>query len=253
MNKKQITSLQHPTVKHLMKLRQNRDYREDHHQVVVSGIKLVHELIKDGFAIKTLVAKNESLIPHGNKVDEVMVASEEIIKKITGLQAPDGLIAEIAKPKPSSLSGVQRLLVCDGLGDPGNLGTLLRTALALGWDGAFLINPICDVYNDKALRAAKGATFRLPLREGSWDDLRQLTSENKLKLWVADLKGDSVQEAVKQKSSGGIALVMSHEAHGVSEQAATHCQAVTIPMSGKIESLNVAIAGGIIMYELGKR
>lgn len=250
MNRRHISSLQHPTIKHLAKLRQNSDYRDDHHAVVVAGTKLVHELVQDGFSLITIIATDESVIPPQAEADEIFLVTDEIIRKITGLKTNDGILAEITKPKQNDLSGVKKLLVCDGINDPGNLGTLLRTALAFDWDGVYLINPICDPYNDKALRAAKGATFRLPICQGSWDDLLALANKNNLNLWAADLKGKAVDEVAKNV---GMALVMSHEAHGLSEFAVKHCQRITIPMSGKIESLNVAIAGGIIMYELGKR
>jgi RNA methyltransferase, TrmH family len=250
MNKRQITSLQHPTVKHLMKLRQNHDYRDDHHLVIVSGVTLVKELVQDGFSIKTIVAENESLVPHGAQPEELVIANEDIIKKITGLHTTDGILAEIAKPTPGTLKDVKRLLVLDGISDPGNLGTLFRTALALKWDGVFLINQTCDPYNDKALRAAKGATFHLPFREGSWKELLKLVEENGLHLCVADLQGTPIDEVKKQ--TGGIALVMSHETRGASSQAIKNCQTVTIPINEKIESLNVAMAGGILMYVLGK-
>ena len=85
------------------------------------------------------------------------------MKKISGMQTPEGLVVEIEMPKPAPLEGLKYLLALDGVSDPGNVGALLRTALALGWQGIFILDESCDPFNDKALRSARGATFRLPL------------------------------------------------------------------------------------------
>jgi len=142
---------------------------------------------------------------------------------------------------------LQRVLVLDGVADPGNLGTLLRTALALGWEGAYLLQNCCDPYNDKALRAAMGATFRLPLRMGTASTLQQLAEEEDWRCWVADLKGESPESVPTQQK---IALILGSEAHGVSEACRRLGRAVAIPMPGSMESLNVSTAGAILLYLL---
>lgn len=246
---KNITSLQHPIVKHLVHLHQNRDYREEHQSAVIEGKKLISEVCFKQPA-KLLLALDESLIPANIKAKEVLIVPQEIIKKISGLQNPDGFIAEVTLPKPTSFKGMKWIIACDGINDPGNLGTLLRSGLALGWEGAFILNNTCDPFNDKAIRAAKGATFRLPMAHGSWSDLNKIIQSNKLKPLVADMEGKDVAEfSIKP----GVLLVLSNESQGVSEEANEHCERISIPMSGKMESLNVAAAGGILMYELRRK
>lgn len=241
---KQVTSLQHSSIKHLVKLRQNHDYRDEHQSVVISGKKEVEEIGRQ-VHVKLLLVYDDTWIPRGVEADEVLVVSEEIMRKASGLQNPEGIIAEVALPKLSNLQGFKRVVVLDGVSDPGNLGTILRTALALGWDGAFIVDESCDPFNDKALRAARGATFRLPIGRGSWQDLMQIINSNHLRPLVGDLHGTALTDI---KLEGGVALVLSNEARGVSEDAANYCERVTIPISHSMESLNVAIAGGILMY-----
>jgi TrmH family RNA methyltransferase len=137
--------------------------------------------------------------------------------------------------------------VLDRISDPGNLGTLLRTALALGWEGAFLTPHSADPFNDKAIRASKGACFFLPLQEGSYEELEELLKENQITAYVADLKGTSLPNL---KVKHPLALILGNESLGPSAWAKQHGSAISIPMKKDVESLNVASAGAILMYEL---
>lgn len=241
-----ITSLQHPLVKHLVKLRQNRDYRYDHHTLLIEGLKPVQEVCEH-LRPKLLVAVDESFIPPRCHDVECVIANEAVMQKVSGMVHPEGLIAEVPMPQASSLDKVQSLLVLDNISDPGNLGALLRTALALGWQGVFIVGESCDPYNEKALRAARGATFRLPLRQGSWSELQKLAQRNDLAPFVADLQGTPLQQVDKTVRP---LLVLSNEARGISNEAKAFCRQISIPLSGKMESLNVAAAGAILMYIL---
>lgn len=242
---KEITSLQHPLVKHLVRLRQNHDYREEHQTAFIEGMKLVGEICPYQHT-KTVLVYDPSLVPSNIYADEVIIVSEPVMEKISGVRAPEGICAEVTMPLNPLPADFKRLLVCDGISDPGNLGALIRTGLALGWDGIFIVPSSCDPFNEKAIRASKGAIFRFPLVRGTWDELRDLATNQQLNLLVADLKGISLQNITLPKR---IALVMSHESHGPSLEAQGH-QKVTIPLLGDMESLNVAVAGGILMYEL---
>lgn len=242
-----ITSLQNPLVKHLVKLRQNRDYRYDHHCVFVEGIKPISEINKS-MPIKTLVASDERLISD-IKAEEIFIVNEAVMKKISGMKTPEGLVAEIPMPPSKDFRDFKYLVAFDGINDPGNFGTLLRTALALGWEGAFILEESCDPYNEKALRAARGATFRLPLAFGTWKDLANIVENNLLTPLVGDLHGEKINDI---SISHGVLLVLGNEARGVSEHAKNLCKPITISMPGDMESLNVAVAGGIMMYELKK-
>lgn len=244
-----ITSLDHPTVKHLVKIRVNRDYRYEHRTVVIPGIKASTELMRDNQVVR-LVVIDETFVPGDAKADEILVVSEAVMKKISGLVNPEEMLIEIKMPPSESLEYKDSLVVLDGISDPGNMGTLIRTALALGWEGVYITENSCDPFNDKALRAAKGATFRVPIGMGSWTYLKELIANGNFKAFAADLEGKSPSE-VNFKGSR-VALVLGNEANGLSPEAKAICEKVTIPMSGKMESLNVSVAGGILMYFLLK-
>lgn len=199
---------------------------------------------------------------------------------------------------------LQRLLALEGVQDPGNLGTLMRTAIAFGWDGVFLLPGCCDPFNDKAVRASRGGVFRLPMASGSWRQLEQAAGEHRLVLLAAEPPDDKVaavgtgssvasssrstsgssdaaaaqghasssagglpeREAARpggassQRQRGlvlnvggrerGVCLVLGSEGQGLSQHALTVCAPVGIPMAGQMESLNVGIAGGILMFAL---
>lgn len=246
---KRITSGNHPLVKHLVKLRQNRDYRYEHQSLVIEGIKPVEELAPHN-RFKLIVTYNEAMIPLGTEADEILIVNDVVMKKISTMQTQEGLVVEISMPKPASLAGLKSILAFDGVSDPGNVGTMLRSALALGWEGVFILNESCDPFNDKALRAARGATFRIPLSWGNLDQLKHLVKENSLTPLVADMHGRELLQMTRNES---VLLVMGNEAHGPSQEIKDFCEPVTIGMPGIMESLNVSVAAGILMYTLRPR
>jgi len=232
-----ITSLQNPIVKHLVTLRKEKSYRHEHKTVLISGKKVIEEL--KNLAFKTLIIEEGNTFPY--KAEQVFFVTKEILQKITGLASPEPIAAEIALPKEGSLNGKKRVLALDGISDPGNMGTLLRSALALGWEGVFITNNSVDPFNDKSMRAAKGACFHLPIIQGSWEDLCALIEKNKFHAYVADLNGENFKTI---KVSSPFILILGNESHGVTKNAFT---SVSIPMHPSMESLNVASAGAILM------
>lgn len=246
---KEITSLQHPLVKHLAKLQHNRDYRYEHHSVVVEGTKMIAELIQEQ-KVKTVVATDLALLAPYLRDYDCYLITEPLMRKISGMVHSEGVLAEVEIPPLADLKGKKRLLALDGVSDPGNLGTIVRTALALGWEGLFLIGDCCDPYNDKALRAARGATFRLPFSPLSWKELEVFAKKQNYTCFAADLTGTPLPAIAPVEK---IILVLGNEAHGVSQDVLSFCQQVTIPMQGAMESLNVSSAGAIFMYHLGRK
>jgi TrmH family RNA methyltransferase len=170
-----------------------------------------------------------------------------MIKKISGIEQPEAILAEIEMPKEGDLSHTNFLLVLDGISDPGNLGTLLRTACGLGWDGVFLTPMSTDPFNDKALRAAKGATFSIPWKSGTYEELKVLLKKSKMRLFVADARGKALS---KFSFVPPLALALGNEAHGIAPVLQDLGETVAIGMQGGMESLNVGAAGAIMMYEL---
>lgn len=248
MTDRTITSLTHPLVKHLVNLRESASYRDINNSVLIQGSKLVKELGARE-CLRLLVVAHIDLIPAGIQAAEIVIATEGVLQKISGVMTTEGVVAEVNRPVWHALEGFKKVLALDGISDPGNLGTLIRTALALGWDGIYLLEGCCDPYNDKALRSAMGATFCLPMARGSWPALKELAGIRGWTPVVGDLDGIVVDEMMWDE---GILLVLGNEAKGISETARLFCRAITIPMPGTAESLNVAIAGAILMYILGR-
>lgn len=248
MEIKEISSLQNPIVKHCVHLRQNHDYRDQERSLIISGVKLISE-ISGIVKIKSLFVYNETFIPKNLKADVVYIVTEEIMQKASGLMHPEGIMAEVLMPEHSELKGLKKIIALDRVSDPGNLGNIMRTALALNYEGIFILKDSCDPYNDKALASARGATFKLPIAQGNWDDLKKIIELNQLYPIAGDIEGTPLDQVKKQEK---ILIVLGHEAHGLSDDAKNICQKVLIPISKQMESLNVAVAAGILMYELGK-
>lgn len=245
---REISSLTHPVVKHLISLRDDAAYRNICNSVMVQGKKVVNELVHSNQA-RLVVASDAALVPSQLQADEVIIANDAVLAKISGVMVPEGIVAEVARPPWSSLEGLTKVVALDGVSDPGNMGTLIRSAWALGWQGMFIVEGSCDPYNNKALRSAMGATFHLPLAKGSWTELQHLVVERRWTALAADLEGAPVDQIAP---SPGILLVLGAESHGISPIARNFCRAVTVPMIAEAESLNVAVAGGILMYVLGQ-
>jgi RNA methyltransferase, TrmH family len=237
-----ITSLYHPLVKHLVKLRESRCYREEMGTLLITGTKLVREIAAHTPPKRIFVQSTSPV-----EAPETYIVTDAILKKITGLPSPEPIAAEFPLPHSHLLMNQTPLLALDAIRDPGNLGTLLRTALALGWGGVFLLPTCVDLFHDKVIRSSRAAAYRLPWRIGNWEELTQLCNTNGLHAYIADVEGLPLSHV---PASQRILLLLSNEAQGVGQKAEHLGQKITIPMSGEMESLNVAIAGGILMYQL---
>lgn len=240
---KEIASLQHPLVKHWAKLQSDSAYRKEQKALLLEGKNCLQDVMKTHRAKRLIVTHPDKTIEKPN-ADEILVVTEAIIKKITQVESPEGILAEFSMPETRPLTKVNRLLVSDRIQDPGNLGTLIRSALAFGWDGLFLLPGSCDPFNSKAVRAAKGATFDLPLASGSWQELQAICQKNGLSLVVADLEGQPPSHFPQEK----MALVLGNEANGANVPHSIPKQQVKLSMQGPMESLNVAVAGSILLY-----
>ena len=242
VKQREILSLQHPIVKHFVKLRKSRAFRQTEKSALIVGTKLVKEIAAH-FPLKTLLVERGADLLRVNAA-QVFLVTPGIMKKITGVEEPEPYAAEIALPERADISDKKFLLVLDGIADPGNLGTLMRTALALGWEGVFICEGSADPFNEKALRAAKGATFHLPICTGTHEELSQLIKKRKMSVYVADMHGTNI---AREEIKTPLALILGSEARGV-QFAAKEAHKVAIPMRPKMESLNVAVAGSILMY-----
>ena len=157
---------------------------------------------------------------------------------------PPKIIAELEMPSESVLEGLNWVLALDRLQDPGNLGTLFRTALALGWEGVFLIGDTVDPFNDKALRASQGASLFLPRRSGTSEEFQKWIHAQKLPAVAADSGGGPIPKLPRG------CLILGQEGEGLDPALKEAYPACCIPMKGDVDSLNVAVAGGILLYSM---
>ena len=242
-----LTSLQHPLVKYLVKLRTESAYRYEHQSLVLEGIKPIREVASH---IRKLFYTPNYASYISSFSGEKWEVTESILQKMSGMVSPEGVIAEVSMPPFVSLDKSYQVLALDGISDPGNVGTLLRTALALGWDTIYFLPGSCDPFNEKALRAARGAHFKLALARGTAESLQQWVHACHISSVVADIHGMAPSQIPTAKRH---VLVLGNEAHGASAAIRQFCQPVTIPMPGEMESLNVAVAGGILLYLLSNQ
>ncbi len=238
---KTISSTSHDLVKHWVRLQKDRSYRRTSQRVLVEGKNLLNDLLPRHPPLRLIITK-EHQDCFGEIPGERIFVSIPVIKKISAVEAPEGCIAEYELPTPQPPVRIDRALVLDGLQDPGNVGTLLRTALAMDVRTVFCIEPCADPWNPKAIRAAKGAQFDLCLISCSFD---ALPKDNVL--LVADVEGEDVRHFAPPAQW---LLVVSNEAHGPRVSLAHRPCFITIPMPGPVESLNVSQAGAILLYTL---
>ncbi|RYR65256.1 hypothetical protein Ahy_A03g011205 isoform A [Arachis hypogaea] len=249
-SKKVITSVSNPFVKHCLKLRNSSSYRRSHGSVLVVGSTPIREIYRfqdsfqdENITMECLILLDKAEISSGldKSAASIVHASPTVMKKISGLQSTDSTDAIAIMKIPASFLNVDDhqkkedckkwFLSTHRILDPGNLGTLLRSAVAFRWDGVFLLPGSCDPFNEKALRASRGASFQLPIVSGSWSHLDSLIEEFQMKL----LAGHPEHEG---------------EGSGLSEKSLQACELVSIAMAGEYESLNVSVAGGIFLYML---
>lgn len=215
---------------------------------VVPRFALVSSSLGDGGRELALLRRLEAAC-------EVEHVSEAELAALAPTESPQGVLVVAATPRWSEddirLSPGAVVLVLDAVQDPGNLGTLLRTAEALGARGAVLLSGSVDPWNAKAVRASAGSAFRLPTVALEPSALGAWLRDNGVRLLAADAAGEPV-DAVDR--GGSVALAVGNEGAGLSPTVLERCDArVAIPLRGRAESLNVAVAAGILLHELLRR
>jgi TrmH family RNA methyltransferase len=246
-----ITSLQNEKVKLARMLQGSARARRKAGQIVLEGVRLVRDAVQAGqrpeFALYTLNLRDEGLLKALVSVGiEPLPVSEAVMRHISDTQQPQGTLAVFPLPRPALPPHPQHVLILDSIRDPGNLGTILRTAAAAGVD-LVLLSPACvDAYNPKALRGGMGAHFRVPVVEMNWDEIGRVGAG--LHIYMADSSGQTRYDSVDWSGRWGV--IIGGEAHGAGDEARQLAQVtINIPMTGDTESLNAAVAAGVILFE----
>lgn len=250
-----MTSRQNPLCVHIRKLARSGSYRREVGEYLADGEKMWQEAIKWGAPIKQVITTAKSLFGAALSAPpgvEHMEVPPELMAYLSPVETPQGVLFTLErKTCPYPTAGKGRYLALDGLQDPGNVGTIWRTADALGADGLFLLNHCADPVHPKTVRASMGACFRLPVWEVAKDELAAFAQESGLTLCAAALGADCC--TLGETELKDAIVVIGNEGHGISEDVLAVCERrVKIPMRERCESLNAAAAATVILWEMGR-
>lgn len=244
-----ITSKNNDLLTHIRKLQNDRRYREENRQFVGEGVKLLGEALKAKPQV-VVIAGDGDFPPLDDSVRQVRV-SPQLMKSISQLTTPQEALFVCAMPDMGEPERIASSLVLDGIQDPGNMGTMIRTADALGIERIILCEGCADPYNPKVVRATMGAIFRQKIYQMTRQELILRAAEEGTSL-IATALSDSAKD-VRTVDMTNAAVIIGSEGSGVSRELldAASCH-VIIPISENCESLNAASAASIIMWEMRK-
>lgn len=244
-----ITSRANPLCAHFRKLASSRAYRQEAGEFLCDSPKLLREACLWGAPVRTVLHTPGVPLPDLDGAD-VREVSESVMAAVSPMETPQGVVFTCAMAPPPLPTRLEpgRYLVLDGIQDPGNTGTILRTADAFDCRAVFLLPGCADLYSPKTLRSAMGAHFRSAQWSCTLEDAAALFRAAGVPLYAAALGPDTAD--VRRADLTSAALVIGSEGRGVSPQALAACQGtLQIPMSGRCESLNAAVAAAVLLWE----
>ena len=238
-----------------------RKAREKHSLFVAEGVRSVEELLRSGLQVQgALVAPQLLDAPRGQALRksleqlgvEILEVSERDFRSAAETESPQGVLAIGEAPARSlgtlEIAAVCRLLLLDGVQDPGNVGTILRTAAAMGATATIALPGTVDLWNPKVIRSSMGAQFAHPAFHADSGETFSFLDRNEIELWAADAGGSAL---IRDGAPSRLAIALGNEGSGLSaEIRAKARKTISLPIAANVESLNVAVAAGIILYEL---
>lgn len=251
---KEINSEHNKTLKHLRKISESAKYRRKNHQTIIEGVNLTRSFLDSG-RVPALVFFTEPALSHleareiieDNKLDGVdkILASESNFSKISDLENGIGVGFLVEIPNNELVKIDKKSILLENLQDPGNLGTILRTAVAAGMERVYISNGSVSAWSPKVLRAGMGAHFGLEIYENC--ELKQVILESNIPVLATSLRA---KKTIYQQDLKNVAWLFGNEGNGVSDELMElSVQPVIIPQSDKIESLNVAASVAICLFE----
>jgi RNA methyltransferase, TrmH family len=238
--------------------------RERRGLALAEGVRLVEEALAGGIAIRGAAVSPALESTTRGKTLKASLAERSIrtedladteLEALADTEHPQGVVA-IIEPKRWTLEEVRltpgsTLLALDGVQDPGNVGTMIRTALGFGAAGVVALKGTADLTNPKVIRSAMGASFRLPAVAATPEEFLAWGRLQRAEIWVADVNGEAFDRLPPRDHRAPVALVLGNEGAGVSPSLDSAAdRRIAVPLSGAVESLNVAVAAGILLYEL---
>ena len=252
MEIKKITSVQNEYIKLLSKLGAKKN-REESGLFLAEGEHLTDMVCNSSYEVKNLVMTEEYYAKNQNKfLYDIIIVPDGIMQKISDAKTPQGVVAVVSLPRKNANIKGGRYIYCDNLQDPGNIGTIIRTADAFSFSGVILSKGCADVFSPKVIRSTQGSMFNVEVITDK--DIEFLKSaKSDFRLTATALYGECV--TVKEmKTEKNQIFVIGNEGSGVSEEILSMSdEIVYIPMTGKAESLNAAVAASIVMYEVASR
>lgn len=258
-----ITSTANEKVKHIAALQQKAKQRQEEGLFVVEGGRLFLEapdfLIKEVYVTERFLERAESGIKEKLACAGFETVSDQVFSRMSDTKTPQGILAVLAKQEYKreellgTSGGAPLLLLLENIQDPGNLGTILRTAEGAGVTGVIMSRDCADIYQPKAVRSTMGSLFRVPFCQGA--DLYQeieFLRNNNIKVYAAYLEGSECYD--RADYLGGSAFLIGNEGNGLTREAAMAADArIRIPMDGELESLNAAISAALLAYEAARQ
>lgn len=241
-----ITSLDNDRIKNYIKLK-DRKYRKKTNTFIVEGMHLVEEAIKEDLVIELIVEKDTKI----STSLPIVYVTKEIINKISEMESPSNIMA-LCKIRESNIIG-DKILMLDEIQDPGNLGTIIRSAKAFNVDTIVLSPNTVDIYNPKVIRATQGMVFHtnIVIKDliPTIDELKQ----NEIPIYGTKVDNGKDVRELKANGKNKYCLIMGNEGNGVSKEILDKCDVyLYIKMNKNVESLNVGVATSILLYELDK-
>ena len=251
-----ITSRTNPKIKYACSLKKSNVSKAER-KVLCEGLRLCEDIAGNGVFIETAFITESAFntAKCGNIIDKskyTYIVDEAVADKLSDTKNAQGIFVVCALPEmKSELLFSGKYIFLENIGNPGNLGTIIRTAEAFGLSGA-VISGSCNPFSSKAVRASMGAVFRFPIIETE-DKLSFIENaiKNGMKFYCA-VVDSSADDISKIQSEGGVIAAVGNEANGLSDEILALGEALTIHMSGRAESLNASQAATVIMYELSK-
>lgn len=245
-----ITSRSNPLMAHIKKLASSASYRRECGEFVCDSPKLLQEALQWNAEVLCVVATGAVVLPALPKGVRQVEVPEELMTSVSPMKTPQGVLFTCRLPRtqlPETLDGA-RYMVLDGVQDPGNVGTILRTADAFECDGLLLLDGCADPYSPKTVRASMGAIFRRSVWICTAQQMAQTLKTSHIPLYGAALRDDTLDARAVDYSRA--ALAIGSEGRGLTEEVLSLCdQTIRIPMSPRCESLNAAIAATVLLWE----
>ncbi|SHI28876.1 TrmH family RNA methyltransferase [Algibacter luteus] len=255
---KTITSSQNTYIKQLVQLKDKSRERKKLGQFLIEGVREISLAIKGGYDLETVLFYPELFSEEKrndfiNQEINIIEISKEVYQKLAYRDTTEGILA-VAKTKPNSLDNLKLerknplILVAEAPEKPGNIGAILRTADAAHVDAVIIANPKTDLYNPNIIRSSVGCVFTNQIAVGSTSEIINFLNQNSISIYCAALQASVNYHT--QDFTTSTAIVVGTEATGLSEEwLENSAQNIIIPMQGEIDSMNVSVAAGILIFE----